>query len=570
MNKEWLKNKITEEFPGEEFDVLIPPSPEMGDYSVNLAFGLAKKKRISPAEAGREVIEKLSAGAEFKNIFKKAEFAPPGFVNFYFNEDFLRKSLKNIYRQGGTFGSSEIGKGRKIIVEYSQPNIAKRMHVGHFRSTIIGDAIANLHEFLGYDVVRWNYLGDWGTQFGKLIAAYKIWGDKKTVRAKSIEALMRLYVRFHEELKTKPELEEKGREEFKKLEDGDSENRKLWEWFKRESLKEFEKIYGLLGVKFDTYIGESFFEDRLKPLTEELLARETAKESEGAIVIPLDNLDLPPALIRKSDGASLYLTRDIAALRYRNEKYRPAKIIYVVGNEQSLHFQQLFAVAGILGMKDSELSHVKFGLVLGGEGKKLSTREGGAVLLEEVIEKAVNLARKIVAGKNPAFSEKEKWRIAKAVGIGALKYNDLKENRQSDIIFDWERMLNLSGDSGPYLQYTYARLASIKRKAGWLAGLGIGGADGAELKTEQELAIIKKLLNFPDAVSESAGLLFPNILALYLYELANLANAYYSSTPILKDENKKRRKDRLLLIGAVAGVLKTGLKLLGIKTLERI
>lgn len=578
MNKEWLGDIITKEFPDGKFDVLIPPSfakasegrSDLGDFSINLAFDIAKKEKKSPAEAGREIVERLSGNNDFKKVFKKIEFALPGFVNFYFSEEFLRKSLKDIYGIGGSFGSSQKGAGQKIIVDYSQPNIAKRMHVGHFRSTIIGDAIANMHKFLGYDVIRWNYLGDWGTQFGKLIAAYKMWGDKKIVEAKPIETLMALYVRFHDELKSNLELEDKGRQEFKKLEDGDAENRKLWEWFKNESLKEFDKIYKLLGVGFDTYEGESFFEKQMKPLVDGLMKNNIAQESQGSQIISLDKYGLPPALIQKSDGASLYITRDIASLKYRVSKYNPAKIIYVVGNEQSLHFQQLFAIADILGLGSAELDHVKFGLVLGEDGKKLSTREGKVVLLEEVIQKVIGLAVDVVKEKNPKLSEEQRQSIAEAVGIGALKYNDLRENRHSDIIFDWSRMLNISGDSGPYLQYTYARLTNIKRKAGWLAGWMIGRSNGRHLETEQDLLIIRKVLNFPDVVSESATMLLPNILALYLYELANLANAYYASTPILKDENKKRRNDRLMLIGVTASVLKTGLNLLGIQTPERI
>ncbi len=570
MNKEWLQNRVAKEFPDGKFDILIPPTPNLGDFSINLAFDLAKKEKKSPAETGREIVERLSGNGDLKKVFKKIEFASPGFVNFYLSEEFLRKSLKDMYGSGDSFGSSKTGVGQKVIIDYSQPNIAKRMHVGHFRSTIIGDALANLHKFLGYDVIRWNYLGDWGTQFGKLIAAYKMWGDEKAVEEKPIETLMALYVRFHDEMKSNPDLEDKGRQEFKKLEDGDAENRKLWEWFKNESLKEFDKIYKLIGVRFDTYEGESFFEKQMKPLVNELITKNIVEESQGAQIISLDKYGLPPALIQKSDGASLYITRDIASIKYRVSKYNPAKIIYVVGNEQSLHFQQLFAIADILGLGSAELDHVKFGLVLGEDGKKLSTREGKAVLLEEVIQKVIGLATNVVKEKNPKLSEEQRQSIAEAVGIGALKYNDLRENRHSDIIFDWDRMLNISGDSGPYLQYTYARLNNIKRKAGWLAGWMIGRSNGKNLETEQEFLIIRKILNFPDVVSESATMLLPNILALYLYELANLANTYYSSTPILKDENKNRRNDRLMLIGVAASILKTGLNLLGIKSPDKI
>ena len=564
-------------------DVLIEvekPQSEFGDYAVNVAFQLSKLLHASPNEVADSLAKKL-------NEKKPAEVAEievaGGYVNFFLAEEFLRKELANIHKNRKSYGKLKIGKGKTIVIDYSAPNIAKPMHVGHLRSTIIGDALANIYETLGYKVVRWNYLGDWGTQFGKLIAAYKLWGDKNEVEKNPIKALEGLYVRFHEELKIsasrRTELERVGQEEFQKLEEGDKENRKLWEWFKKESLKEFEKMYGLLDVEFDTHIGESDYEKDLVPTITDLQKRGIAETGEGgSIIVKLDKYNLPPALIQKSDGASLYITRDIALLKDRIKKYKPEKILYVVANQQTLHFQQLFAIAGILGLDSAKLEHIKFGLILGENKKKLSTREGNAVTLEEVVAKAINLARDVVekksAERQASLSEKEKEEIAQTVAIGALKYQDLKEHRNSDIVFDWKKMLDFAGDSGPYLQYTYARLSSILKKANvWkfnFQTLGWSPKLFDNLGEKSELAIIKHLLDFPDVLGRIGEINLPNHLALYLYELANLANRFYETVPVIKDENLGRRAARLVLVETAAAILKTGLGLLGIRVLEKI
>jgi arginyl-tRNA synthetase len=540
------------------------PQNEFGDYAVNVAFQLSKLLHANPNEVANLLAEKL-------NDKKLPEIAKVevtgGYVNFFLAEEFLRKELVKIHKDRESYGKLKIGRGETIVIDYSAPNIAKPMHVGHLRSTIIGDALANIYEALGYKVVRWNYLGDWGTQFGKLIAAYKLWGDKDEVEKNPIKTLEGLYVRFHEELKTKPELERVGQEEFQKLEEGDKENRKLWEWFKKESLKEFEKMYGLLGVKFDTYAGESDYEKDLTPTVADLRERGIAEIGEGgSVIVKLDKYNLPPALVQKSDGASLYITRDIALLKDRIKKYKPEKILYVVANQQTLHFQQLFAIAGILGLNSAKLEHIKFGLVLGEDKKKLSTREGNAVTLEEVVNKAVKLARDIVEKKNPLLSEKEKEEIARVVAVGALKYQDLKEHRNSDIVFDWQRMLDFTGNSGPYLQYTYARLSNIKNKAGERSG-----KPDFNLLTEKiENSLIKHFLDFPDILGRVGETNLPNHLALYLYELANLANRFYETVPVIKDKNTTRLTARLALVETAAAILKTGLGLLGVKVLEKI
>jgi len=566
------------------FEIFIPEKENLGHYSTNVALQIAKTEKKKPIELARELVRKIQKASP-KDLFEKVEAAEPGFINFWLSQKTLEEELSSIQKSLKNYGRSSLGKGKTIIVEYSQPNIAKMMHVGHLRTTIIGDALANIFEFLGYKVVRWNYLGDWGTQFGKLIAAYKLWGDKAKMETNPIEELQNLYVRFHDEAKQKPELHKLGQEEFKKLEEGDKENKKLWEWFKKESLKEFEKIYQILDVKFDTYIGESFFDKEMRPLTKELLQKGIAKKSEGAVIIPLEKFNLPPALIEKSDEASLYLSRDIANLRYRLKKFKPVKILYVVGNEQSLHFEQLFAVAKILGMNKAELIHVKYGLVLGEEGKKLATREGRAILLNDVLEKGIRLARKVVEEKNPELSDKEKDSIAEVVGIGALKYNDLKENRNSDIVFNWKKMLDLTGDSAPYLQYTYARLMSIVRKsparnrqAQALAGGQIangkakksGNYDIGLLGKEIELKLIRKIIEFPDKVLRSAKDLSTSNLANYLYKLATVVNQLYESTPVIKEKNELRRNALLVFIETAASVIKSGLGLLGIKAPKKI
>ncbi|MBI4117333.1 MAG: arginine--tRNA ligase [Parcubacteria group bacterium] len=568
--KKQIFDFLKEQYPGIGFDVFYPPEG-LGDYSTNIAFLLSKSQNTEISAATGEVIEKLKN--QFAAEFEKIEVAKNGFINFYLSKEYLQSNLSEALKL------PNIGEKKTVIIEYSQPNIAKFMHVGHLRSTILGNALANIYESLGYKVIRWNYLGDWGTQFGKLIAAYKLWGSVDEVKKNSIEVLNALYVRFHEELKSRPELEERGREEFKKLEEGDGGNRELWKWFKDESLKEFDKIYGFLGIKFDTNIGESFFANDTKPLIKGLKDKGIAEESEGAVIINLDKFNLPPALIQRSDGASLYLTRDIAALRYRIKEYKPEKILYVVGNEQSLHFEQLKAIAEILWGQDeileyrNILGHVKFGLILGEDKKKLSSREGRVIAMEDLIDKAIKLAGKTVEEKNPELSENEKEEVSEAVGIGALKYFILKEHRNSDIVFDWGRILDFKGDTGPYLQYTYARLAGIKKKAPkrYLAiSKFFRKSDFRFLREEIEFSLMKKLIKFPEAVASAAENNLLNILALYLYELSNLANRFYESSPVLQEEDEKLKTARLALVDLTGRVLERGLGLLGIEALERI
>lgn len=558
-----LKQKISQLCGDVDFSILISSDPKLGDYSTNVAFILAKSEHKSP----KEVAERLSKEilADGSEILAKAEVAGAGYINFFLKPEFLQAELKRIHEHREHYGRQDIGQGKSVIVEYSSPNIAKPMHIGHLRSTIIGDALANIYEALGYKVIRWNYIGDWGTQFGKLIAhvkkLYPEW-EKNLDQIFDPVKLLAMYVAANH-----PDYEDKGREEFAKLEQGDEENRKLWSLYRQTSIESLNGIYRQLGVNFSLFKGESDYEKELKPIIEWLQKEEKIKESEGALIFDLSKYNLPPGLLRKSDGATLYLTRDLASLGDRLKTYAPVKIVYVVANQQALHFEQLFAIARELGMDSAELSHVKFGMVLGEDGKKLATREGNAVPLQEVIDKIVALAANVVKQKNLDISEEGALRVSEAVGVGALKYNDLKQHPHSDIIFNWEQMLDLTGNSGPYLQYTYARLQSIIGKADRPQTTDYGLQ---HLNHPLELRLIKILLDFPDAVEKCTQEHALNGLALYLYELAGLASRYYEEVRILQDPEDDRKNARLVLIETVAATLKNGLKLLGIKTLERI
>lgn len=554
--KNLIKSVIKEKI---DFTVEIPEEKTHGDYATNVALILAKKLGKNPIEVAEQIKSRIK-----NDLFEKIEIAGPGFINFFLKPEFLQKQIKEILKEDKNFGRQNIGKNKTVIIDYSSPNIAKPMHVGHLRSTIIGRAIYNIYKFLGYKVIGDNHLGDWGTQFGIMIAAckkYKINFNKITVKE-----MLDIYVKFNKEIEQNPELQEKAKEEFKKLEEGDKENRKIWRILRKKSLKEFEKIYKILGVNFDLVLGESFYEKYLKEEVENALKREVAiKNPDNSIIISLEKFNLVPFLIKKSDGATLYGTRDLATLRYRVKKYKPKEIIYVIGNEQTFYLEQLFRVAEILGyISYNKLHHIKFGLVLDENRKKLATRKGKVIDAEELINKATDLAKQIIKEKNPKLSEKERDEAAQIIGVGALKYNDLSQNRQTDIVFNWQKMLSFEGNSGPYLQYSYVRLRSILRKAGALKKF-----NPEFLKEKEELEIIKELVKFPEIIKESAEKFQINLLANYLYNLAGLINAFYEKLPVLKAE-KEIKQARLALIKSATIVLRNGLNLLGIETLERM
>ena len=562
MIRQLLQEKLSKLAGGADFDVLVPPDSKLGDYSTNLPFVLAKQEKKNP----KEVAETLKGQLSLPEA--DIQVAPNGFLNFFLKPEFLQEQLAEI-SLNNKYGSSQEGNGKTVIVEYSSPNIAKPMHIGHLRSTIIGDALANVYENLGYKVIRWNYIGDWGTQFGKVIAGYKKWGNKGTDPDATVGAgvtmadMLDWYVRASKELP-----EDEGQKEFKKLEDGDTENRELWRIFKGTSLEGLKGTYDKLGTHaFDVYKGESDYESELKPIIEWLEKEGKVKESEGALVFDLGKYNLPVGMLRKTDGGTLYLTRDLASLGDRLKEYKPDRLLYVVANQQALHFEQLFAIAHDLKMNTAYLVHVKFGMVLGEDGKKLATREGKVVPLADVMEKIVDLAGTIVKQKNPALSDQEVHDISHIVGMGALKYNDLKQHPYSDIAFDWKAMLDLSGNSGPYLQYTYARLANILAKAG---SFTLQDSSFTLLSEPNERTLMKQLLDFPDAIAKCAEFYTLNALALYLYDLSAAANQFYELVHVLDDDNAARKAARLTLIATVARTLKQGLNLLGIETLDRI
>lgn len=535
-------------FPKIAFSVEIP-QPDFGDWSTNVAFLLSQKLRKDPLEVAGIIVKNLPK--ELLLNFEKIEIKGRGFINFHLSEEKLKAGVNQTV--AGHFGT-DIGKNKTVIVDYSAPNIAKSFGVGHLRSTVLGQATYNFHKFLGYKVIGDNHLGDWGTQFGRLIVAMEKWGQNVMKSENPVEEMQKLYVKFHQEAEKHPELEDEARECFKKLEEGDKEIRKIWEEVVNLSLKEFERIYKILGIKFDLQLGESFYEPMLKDLIKDLMAKKIAKESEGALIIEFKN-GLPPALLRKSDGSTLYFTRDLAALKYRLEKYHPAKIIYHVGLDQVLHFRQLFAVAKMLGWdKKVKLLYAGHGLIRTKEGK-LSTRAGRQIILEDLIKEAIKRAAKL---------NKEK-KIARAVGVGAIKYNDLSQNRTTDIVFDFEKMLNLEGESGPYLQYTYARIQGLFRKSRFK----IYDLRFKNFKTEKEKAIARSLIHFPEIVEEAAEKILPNILTAFLYNLASSFNEHYAKTRLIV-KGKKETENHLALAKACGLILKSGLELLGIEALEEI
>jgi arginyl-tRNA synthetase len=548
--------------PEKVVDLLeTPPNPAMGDIAFP-CFQLAKALRKAPPLIAQEVAQQVS-GAPVKEVQ-----AVGPYVNVFLDQAIVAQEVVGtILRQKDTYGSRNVGQGRKVPIDLSSPNIAKPFSMGHLRSTVIGNAIANIMEKHGYAPVRINHLGDWGTQFGKLIVAYKKWGDEARVKAEPIKELLALYVRFHEEAENDPSLEDQGREWFKKLEDGDPEAARLWQWFRDESLKEFMKIYDLMGVKFDSFHGEAFYNDKMDRVVALLEEKGLLTESEGALVVTLDEYGMPPCLIKKSDGATLYATRDLAAALYRHETYDFAKALYVVGNEQRLHFQQLFKVLEKMGYEwAKEMYHIPFGMMLK-DGKKMSTRKGKVVLLEEVLAQAIDDVLKVIAEKNPTLENKEE--VARQVGVGAVIFHDLKNYRLNDINFSWEEMLTFEGETGPYVQYTHARACSLLRKGGYeQPESGVALAEGA-LESKEAWAVVTLLNSFPEVIDRAREDFDPSQIGKYVIDLAQAFNKFYANVRILAEEEAVKTS-RLHLVAAVVIVLKEGLRLLGLQAPEEM
>ncbi|MBI2112525.1 arginine--tRNA ligase [Candidatus Woesearchaeota archaeon] len=538
--------------------ISVPPNSTMGDYAFP-CFKLGK----NPKEEG----EKLKSKLILPNAFSKVEVAG-AYLNFYLNHHYLaEQTLKTIYRERKYYGKEDLGKGKRIVIDFSSPNIAKPFGIGHLRSTVIGNCLYKLHIFLGYKAIGVNHLGDWGTQFGKLIVAYTKWGNETELQQDPIKYLLKLYVRFHDEAERDASLNDLARDEFKKLEDGQKEALRLWELFRELSLAEFKKIYRLLDVEFDSYTGEAFYSNVLGKTIEEVSSRVSTEVSDGALIVNLEKYNMAPVLLRKSNGTTSYHTRDLAAIFYRIQKYKANKLIYVVGQEQKLHFQQLFKVMELMKYDSEMFKHVDFGLFKFPEGK-MSTRKGNVIFLEEVLDKAIELVRKLIEEKNPDLKNKEE--VARQVGVGAIIFADLSNDRIRDINFDWDRMLSFEGETGPYLQYTHARACSILRKAESERKIGSSEKVNYDhFQLEEELKVIRQLDKFNHVLKDVLKTYKPHTLARYLLDLAQAFNEFYHQCPVLSDQ-MQATKARLLLVDCVRQVLANGLDLMGIKAPEEM
>ena len=528
----------------------VPKYANQGDLAFP-AFTLAKVLRKAPQAIAAEIVEAVSD----KHIARAEAMGP--YANFFLERSaFADEVLKEVLELGEHYGDWDYGQGRKVVIDMSSPNIAKPMSMGHLRSTVIGNAIANLEKKVGYEPIRINHLGDWGTQFGKLIEAYKLWGSEELVKADPIAELIKLYVRFHEEAELDPTLDDKGRAWFKKLEDGDAEAVRLWEWFRSESLKEFNRVYDLLGVTFDSYNGEAFYNDKMDVVVDMLEDANLLKVDNGATIVDLEKYDLPPALIKKSDGATLYMTRDLAAANYRKNTYDFAKCIYVVGMEQSNHFKQLKAVLKELNLPWAEtIVHIPFGLITL-NGKKLSTRKGKIILLEGVLKEATELALKQIEAKNPSLENKEA--VAHAVGVGAVIFHDLKNDRTNNFDFALEEVVQFEGETGPYVQYTHARAMSILRKANHT----VDTQAAFSLTDDDAWEVLKLIENYPNVVRFAEEKCEPSAIAKYVINLAQAFNKYYAHTKVLVED--EAFNSRIALVQTTASLLKQGLALLGV------
>ncbi|MGE7949628.1 arginine--tRNA ligase [Lysinibacillus sp. NPDC093688] len=523
-----------------------PKKLDLGDLAFP-CFTLAKKLRKSPQTIATDIKNNLSC-----DCIQEAQVVG-GYVNiFYHQPTITQQVLSQIVKEKNLYGTKQEPKGN-VVLDFSSPNIAKPFSMGHLRSTVIGNALANIAEKNGYKAIRINHLGDWGTQFGKLIVAYQKWGDQKTIEAAPIEELLKIYVKFHEEAEQDDSLNEQARTAFKALEDGDEETLALWQWFRDASLEEFKNIYELLGINFDSFAGEAFYNDKMAAVVKELEEKELLVKSEGAHVVEIDNM--PPCLMTKTDGATLYATRDLAAAFYRQQQYDPDKSFYVVGHEQSLHFNQLFKVIEKMGYDwAKDMQHVPFGMILK-EGKKMSTRKGKIVLLADVLTEAIATAKRNIEEKNPNLKDKDS--VAHQVGVGAVIFNDLKNNRLYDIEFSIEHMMNFEGETGPYIQYTNARIASLLEKAdehSYEVSL--------EALAEQAWPIILLLEQFPKVIASAFEEADPSQIAKYALQLARQFNKYYAQNKVLVDDSQ--RKSRLAFCLCVSIVLKESLALLGI------
>lgn len=544
----------------------IPQDQSMGDYAFP-CFRLAKTMRKAPNLIAAELAEKLQG----EKIF--SEVSP---VNAYVNmfvsrEEMMKSTVSEVLEEKENFGRSDIGGNKKVIVEFSSPNIAKPFHIGHIRSTVIGNSLSKIYDALGYDVFKINHLGDYGTQFGKMICAYRRWGNREDVINSPIKTLLGYYTKFHVEVEEHPELEDEARAIFTKLEQGSKEEVELWQWFREESLKEFQRVYDMLGIEFDSYNGESFYSDKMPRFEKELSDKGLLQESKGAQVVDLEEYKLGTALIKKSDGSSLYITRDIAAAVYRKENYDFYKNIYVVATQQNLHFQQLFKIIELMGYDwANQCVHVPFGMVRLEEGT-MSTRHGRVVFLEDVLNGAIEKTREIIEEKNPNIENLEE--ITSQVGIGAVVFNELSNNRIKDYTFKWDQILNFDGETGPYVQYTHARCASLLRKAGEdivAKAQDPKNVDFALLaKSDSAYELTKLIYAFPGVVEQAGEKYEPSIITRHIIDIAQCFNKFYHDEHIIVDDEVEKTS-KIALVIATKRVIATGIGLLGMKAPERM
>lgn len=540
----------------------VPPTYDMGDFAFPV-FSLAKVFRKNPAIIAKEISESINS-----ELFEKVE-SQSAYINFFINKNILaREVMEEIKNAKENFGVSDIGQGKNVIVEYSSPNIAKPFHIGHIRTTIIGDSIKRIYKFLGYNTISYNHLGDYGTQFGMLIVAIKKWGNLEEIEANPIPELLKLYVKINKEIENDEELHNECRFWFSELENGNQEAYDLWKWIREVSLKEFNKVYDMLGIEFDSYKGESFYSDKMAQQVEKLEKAGVLVDSNGAKIVELDKYDLPPALIVKSDGSTIYLTRDIAAASYRHEEHKPYKSIYVVGSQQNLHFQQLKAVLKEMGCDWSdEIEHIAFGMV-SLEGGTLSTRKGNVVYLEDVLNKATEKVMDILTDRESERGSviENKEELARQVGIGAVKFQELFNQRIKDYVFDWDKTLSFEGETGPYVQYVHARICSLLEKGQFSLEKEI---DYNLLNSEEEINILRVLYNFTDVVINAHEKCEPYLVTRYTVELAKEFNKYYNHTQInIEDETLKNT--RLALCYGVKNVIKAGLGLIGVEAPQKM
>ncbi|MBZ9688440.1 arginine--tRNA ligase [Clostridium estertheticum] len=542
----------------------IPPKPEMGEFAFP-CFQLAKTMKKAPNAIAKDLKEKIE-----NQGFEKIECYGP-YVNFFLDKGvFIKNTIEKILKDGDQYGSSKMGEGKNMVVEYSSPNIAKPFHVGHLFTTAIGNSLYKILSFEGYNCIGINHLGDWGTQFGKLIYAYKNWGDEVALAKDPIRELLRIYVKFHEEAEIDPALNDEGRMYFKRLEDGCIDEVALWTKFKDLSLVEFKKLYETLNVKFDSYAGESFYCDKMDDVIADIDAKGLLVESNGAKVVMLDEFNMPPCIIKKADGATIYATRDLAAATYRKKTYDFHKNIYVVGKDQALHFKQVFTTLKLMGNKWAEdCVHVPFGTVRFAD-KKLSTRKGDVIFLDELLSEAVAKTLEIINVKNPELENKEE--VAKKVGIGAIIFTYLKNHRERDIVFNWEEMLSFDGETGPYVQYTYARAKSILRKVeennkGLESNVEL---DYNKLDSKEEFELVKQLEGFQNSIMYAIDKLEPSMVTRYVIEVAKSFNKFYNQHNIANLEDESNKKAKIKMVEATCQVIKNALNLIGIEVVDRM